>query len=123
MRVQITFKHLDQSQALEKYTEERLNEVARFLLKEASAHVYFSKFRGQFIAEISMNTSTKYLRGTGQNQDIYQGFEEALEKIEKQMIRMRKLHQHHKKPELSREGRLKNVNVRLEHLVPLKKAA
>ncbi len=123
MRVQITFRHLDQSQALEEYTEERLKEVARFLLKDGNAHVYFSKFRGQFMAEISMNTAKKYVRGSGQSPDIYQAFEAALERIQTQLVRERKFKRQHKRPELSREGRLKNVNPRLEYVLPFKKAA
>ncbi len=123
MRVQITFKHLDQSLNLEEYTKEKLTKTGRFLLKDAFAHVYFSKFRGRFKAEISMNTKERYLRGSGMAGDIYQAIDEAMDKIQKQLLKIRKVNKHHKKPHLSKEGKLKSLNTQLEYSWPYRKAA
>jgi len=62
MKLQFTFKHLDPSDSLQEYTRHRLNDISQFLLKEGMGHVYFSKSKGEFLAEVNVNSRQKYLK-------------------------------------------------------------
>lgn len=114
MKLNYTFKHLDHSDALLSYTEEKMSEIGKFLLKEGYGNVYYSKIKNEFCVEVTVNTREKYFKATSYNMDIYTAVDLVVEKLEKQFLKTRKIMQHHKKPELSREGQIEQLNSRLE---------
>lgn len=116
MKLNYTFKHLDHSDALVNYTEERMSEIGRFLLKEGYGNVYFSKQKNEFCVEISVNTREKYFKATSFSMDVYGAVDSVAEKLEKQFLKTSKQLKNHKKPELTKEGRL-------EQAIRFKKAA
>ncbi|QDK36825.1 ribosome hibernation-promoting factor, HPF/YfiA family [Bdellovibrio sp. NC01] len=109
MKLNYTFKHLDHSDSLETYTAERMEEIGKFLLKEGYGNVYFSKTKNEFCVEVSVNTREKYFKASGFSVDVYAAVDSVVEKLEKQFLKNTKLHKDHKKPELSREGRLETA--------------
>ncbi|MEK2644460.1 ribosome hibernation-promoting factor, HPF/YfiA family [Bdellovibrio sp. BCCA] len=116
MKLNYTFKHLDHSDSLVTYTEERMSEVGRFLLKDGYGSVYFSKQKNEFCVEISVNTREKYFKATAFGMDVYAAVDAVSEKLEKQFLKISKQLKNHKKPELTKEGRL-------EQAIRFKKAA
>jgi ribosome hibernation promoting factor len=114
MKLNYTFKHLDHSDALVNYTEEKMEEIGKFLLKEGYGNVYYSKIKNEFCVEVTVNTREKYFKATSYNMDAYTAVDLVVEKLEKQFLKTRKIVQHHKKPELSREGKMDQLNSRLE---------
>lgn len=116
MKLNYTFKHLDHSDSLVSYTEERIQEISRFLLKDGNGSVYYSKQRNEFCVEVSVNTREKYFKATASGIDIYSAVDNAMEKLERQFLKTSKQYKNHKKPELSK-GR------RHEQPIRFKKAA
>lgn len=114
MKLNYTFKHLDYSNSLVEYTEEKMGEIGKFLLKEGYGNVYYSKTKNEFCVEVTVNTREKYFKATSYNMDAYSAVDLVVEKLEKQFLKTRKIVQHHKKPELSREGKIDQLNSRLE---------
>ena len=114
IKLNYTFKHLDHSEALVQYTEGKMEEISKFLLKEGYGNIYFSKTKNEFCIEATVNTREKYFKATSYNMDAYTAVDLVVEKLEKQFLKTRKIVQHHKKPELSREGRLEQLNASLE---------
>lgn len=123
MKSTFTFKHLDHSDALATYTSEHLEQITKFLLKEGQSQVYFSKQKSEFCVEITLNTPQKYFKAMAFNHDIYAAVDAVMMKLEKQFLKTRKLHQNHKKFELSKEGRMDHVNDQLEFSMRYRKAA
>jgi putative sigma-54 modulation protein len=109
MKLNYTFKHLDHSESLQNYTQERMSEVGRFLLKDGYGSVYFSKQKNEFCVELSVNTSQKYFKATGFASDPYAAVDAAAEKIEKQFLKLNKQIKNHKKPEQTKEARTETV--------------
>jgi putative sigma-54 modulation protein len=105
MKVQYTFKHLDHSEALEEYCQERLEEIARFLLKDYTGHVAFSKRLKEFCVEFTILTKERPFRTKSYHFDPYGAVDEAVQKLEKQMMKVRKMMTYHKKPEVRRSKR------------------
>lgn len=114
MKLNYTFKHLDHSDALLSYTEGKMEEIEKFLLKEGYGNVYYSKIKNEFCVEVTVNTREKYFKATSYNMDAYTAVDLVVEKLEKQFLKTRKIMQDHKKPELSREGKIEQLNSRLE---------
>jgi len=114
MKLNYTFKHLDHSDSLVDYTAEKLEEIGKFLLKDGSGSVLFSKTKNEFCVEVTINTREKFFKASCYNMDAYTAVDTVVDKLEKQFLKMRKIMQGHKKPELSREGKLEQLNSRLE---------
>ncbi|MBX3035007.1 MAG: ribosome-associated translation inhibitor RaiA [Bdellovibrionaceae bacterium] len=123
MKLNFAFKHLDRSEALEKYTKESLEGIGRFLLKDGYGSVYYSKTNHEFCVEVSVNTREKYFRAVALNSDPYQAVDAVMSKLEKQFLKTRKVVQNHKHPELSRTGKLDQMNGQFEVNLRMKKAA
>ncbi len=105
MKVQYTFKHLDHSDALQDYCQSRLDEISRFMLKDYTGHVAFSKRLKEFCVEFRVLTRQKPLRSKSFHYDIYSAVDEAILKLEKQMLKIRKKVTHHKSPHLKKSRR------------------
>lgn len=106
MKLNYTFRHLDHSESLVSYTEERMGEVGRFLLKDGYGSVSYSKQKNNFCVEISVNTPHKYFKATGAGADVYSVVDSVAEKLEKQFLKISKQLKNHKKPELTKGGRV-----------------
>ena len=97
MKSQYSFKHLDYSESLVKYSEIKLDEVGRFLLKEGQCHVYFWKEQHEFYAEVTVNTRQKFFKATARANDIYAATDLVCDKLEKQFIKVKEVYTNHKK--------------------------
>lgn len=123
MKLSHTFRHLDVSESLIEYSNERISEISRFLLKDGHGSLHYSKSQHLFCVEVSINTHEKYFKASAAQPNVYLAVDEVVAKLEKQFLKIRKAYKNHKRPELSREGRLKRLNSRFEQLSRFKKAA
>jgi putative sigma-54 modulation protein len=105
MKIQFTFKHLDHSQALQDYSQSRLDLISRFLLKEYTGYVSFSKRLKEFCVEYRILTRQKVFRVKCYHYDVYSAVDEATLKLEKQLLKIRKINTNHKKPDLKKSRR------------------
>ncbi|WII73439.1 ribosome-associated translation inhibitor RaiA [Bdellovibrio sp. 22V] len=106
MKLNYTFKHLDHSDSLVTYTEEKISEISKFLLRDGYGSVYFSKQKNEFCVEVSVNTREKYFKATAFSPDVYGAVDAVAEKLEKQFLKISKQYKNHKRPELTKEGKL-----------------
>ena len=86
MKSNYTFKHLDHSDSLVSYADQKLNEVGKFLLKEGRCNVYFWKDQHQFRVEVSINSKQKFFKASAQATDIYVAVDLMADKLEKQFL-------------------------------------
>jgi putative sigma-54 modulation protein len=114
MKNNYTFKHLDHSEALETYTGDKLDMIGKFLLRDGHSQISYSKFKGEFTVEISVNTKQKYFRAVATCDDPYVAVDFCIDKLEKQFLKVRKQLQNHKLHELSKEGKLEQTNDQFE---------
>ena len=122
MKSNYTFKHLDYSDSLVSYTTEKLNEIGHFLLKDGRSAVYFFKSNHEFVVEISINTKQKFFKATASATDVYVAVDLMADKLEKQFLKVKEIYQDHKKFDLSKEGKLQDINAQMEFLPKFKKA-
>jgi putative sigma-54 modulation protein len=93
------------------------------MLKDGYGSVHYSKSHHLFTVEVVINTREKFFKASASNEDIYSATDDVVAKLEKQFLKIKKTHKYHKRPELSKEGRLKRLNSRFEPKVRYKKAA
>lgn len=123
MKSNYTFKHLDYSESLVNYTNEKFEEIGKFLLKEGRCTVFYWKDHHEFHCEVSINSKEKFFKAHGTAADIYVAVDLMIDKMERQFLKVKEIYQDHKKFDLSKEGRMKEINDQMEYLPKGRKAA
>ncbi|MEL6873920.1 MAG: ribosome-associated translation inhibitor RaiA [Pseudomonadota bacterium] len=99
MEVRVSGHQVDTGDALQTHVEDRMNAIAgKYFSKAISAHATFSKApHGHFQCDIvSQIMKGLMLKSEAKAGDAHQAFEQAADKIEKQLRRyMRRLNDHH----------------------------
>lgn len=99
IRINISGKNLEITQALRGYAEKKVTKLEKYLNdnQSSSAEVMLRTERGVHIAEVTMNLSGIMLRGEGKTADMYTSIDAAVDRIERQFNKYktkinRKLH-------------------------------
>lgn len=121
MKSNYTFKHLDYSESLVTYTDSKLDSIGQFLLKDGRCNVYYYKNQHEFVVEVSLNTKQKFFKATASAPDVYVAVDLMTDKLEKQFLKVKEIYQDHKKFDISKEGRLNEINSQFEHQPKWKK--
>lgn len=101
MRIQISGKHIDVGDALRAHVETKLTDaIKKYTVGErpVDTKVIFSKDSYEFTCEVSVHLSTGMNAiAKGRAEDVYDAFEGAVTRLEKQLRRYkRRLKDHHK---------------------------
>lgn len=103
--------------------QECVDKIAPLLLKQNSGNVFLSKVRGEFHVEINIQTHQRHFKCSSSHYDVYSAVDLAIVKLERQVLKVRKINQNHKKAELSKRGKLEQINSRFEYKTKYRKAA
>ena len=98
MQIVVHGKHLDVGDALRAHVNTRLDEVlGKYAERPVEAVITFSKDAHEFVCDASVHLSTGLkVQAKGRSHDVYDGFEGAAERMEKQLRRYkRRLKDHH----------------------------
>lgn len=123
MKLNFDFKHLDYSKSLELYIQDCVDKIAPLLLKQNNGMVFLSKTKGRFQVEINIQTPERHFKCKSSHYDVYSAADLAIAKLEIQILKVRKINQHHKKAELSKLGKMEQLNSRFEYKTKYRKAA
>lgn len=114
MKVDFSFKHLDASQALMGYTEERLGKIEKFELKPMDVHVVYSMQRHECMIEVTVLEGRRKFKATSVSHDFYKAVDNMINKLTRQMSKGKKRLKYHKRPELSHYGQISQLTPGLE---------
>lgn len=93
MQVNITFRHLEPTEALKSHVKDRVEHVQRYVDRATEAHAVLHVENLSHHAEITVKAGRFLLRGTAKSQDMYASIDQAADKIEKQLKKHKeKLH-------------------------------
>ncbi len=85
MQVNITFRHLDPTDALKSHVRDRVEHVQRYIDRPSEAHAVLRVENLDHHAEITVKAGRFLLRGSAKTQDMYASIDAAAEKIERQL--------------------------------------
>lgn len=98
MQITVSGKQIDVGEALKVHVEDNLvSAVSKYFDRPVDAHVVFSRRGHEFTCDSSVHLPTGLTaQAHGASQDIYAAFEQAADRIEKQLRRhKRRLKDHH----------------------------
>src|SRR5262245_49248556 len=101
MQVSVTFRHMDATEALREYAEEKIEKALRkFLRTPYEAHIVLSTERYQHLCDVTVLVSGHTIKGSEKSEDMYTSIDKVGDKIERQVSRYKdKLRNHKPKPQ------------------------
>ncbi len=115
MKFQFTYRHVDVSPSLNQHAEAQFTELGRYLPTDSRWQVIFSMGRYEYNVEVSVQSPWGYFKAVSRAQDFYLAVDIVAEKLGKQFKKQKDLNQYHKKPELSKSGKMDQVTETLEY--------
>lgn len=85
MQVLVTFRHIEATDALRDYAQQKVDRASKFLRHPIEAHVVLSVVKRRHIAEITLTGSHLSLNATEETGDLYSAIDLATDKIERQV--------------------------------------
>lgn len=97
MQVTMTFRHMEQSDALKAYAEEKLERVIKYIDSPINVQVYFSvEKKIRHIVEIVINSKGVSTKASEATHDMYAAIDAVIDKIERQLVRYKEKIKAHK---------------------------
>lgn len=97
MQTTMTFRHMEQSDALKAYAEEKLERVVKYIDGPINAQVYFSvEKKIRHIVEIVITAKGVSTKASEATNDMYAAIDAVIDKIERQLKRYKEKIKAHK---------------------------
>jgi putative sigma-54 modulation protein len=116
MQVAVTFRHMEVSEPVRAYAEEKVARVKKYIEEPIDAEVVLSvekKIRHN--AEVTITAKGITIKGSEQTNDMYAAIDAVVDKIERQLKRYKEKIKNHK-PVAGRERRVEKSVVAAESL-------
>lgn len=110
MPVSVTFRHMEATDSLKSFANDKVSRINKLFHKPTEAHVVLSLERHMHKADVTVNANGLLMRGEDKSEDMYASIDRAVEKIERQLRRYHGRINNHKARDDSR------VKVRLKVL-------
>ncbi len=114
MQVNITFRHLDPTEALKAHARGKVEHIQTYIDRPSEAHVVLYVENLEHKADINLKAGPFLLRGRAKSNDMYASIDAAAERIERQLKKHTEKLKSHKAVE--RANGTKAVDVRHEVL-------
>jgi putative sigma-54 modulation protein len=105
MQVNVTFRHMEATDALRQHAERRLRRIGKYVHRPIDAHVILSVVKRRHIAEIILNADRTTLNAKEETDDLYSAIDLAGDKLEQRARKHTEKLKSHKVPARSRRSR------------------
>jgi putative sigma-54 modulation protein len=96
MQVNITFRHLESTEALKSHARDKVEHIQRYIDRPSEAHVVLYVENLEHKADINLKAGPFLLRGRARSADMYASIDAAAEKIERQLKKHKEKLKNHK---------------------------
>lgn len=97
MKWKHNFKHVDSSESLKQYAEERFQKLEKLLLKDSQWHIHYSMGKWDCRVEVVVTNPDSRFKASSVSDDLYDAVDIAAHKLSKQFFRRKERLQSHKK--------------------------
>jgi putative sigma-54 modulation protein len=82
MQINVTFRHMEATDALREHAERRVQRVAKYVHRPVDAHVILSVVKRRHIAEVVLNADRATMTAKEETGDLYSAIDLAGDKLE-----------------------------------------
>ncbi|MBW1645037.1 MAG: ribosome-associated translation inhibitor RaiA [Deltaproteobacteria bacterium] len=87
MNIQVTFRHMETTEALKEYAIEKVSKIKKYLDAPVEVHVVLSVEKFRHIAEVTFTINGYVVKGQEETDDMYAAIDMVMDKIERQVRR------------------------------------
>ncbi len=89
MDITVTFRHIDSTDSLKEYAEEKLSKVSKYFDFPVEAHIVLTAEKFRRIADVTLNVNGTLIKAEEETEDMYAAIDQVMDKIEIQVKRYR----------------------------------
>jgi putative sigma-54 modulation protein len=89
MEITVTFRHIDASESLKAYAEEKVSKMDKYFDFPVEAHIVLAVEKFRRSADVTLNVNGTLIKGVVETEDMYSAIDQVMDKIEKQVKRNR----------------------------------
>ena len=103
MQITTTFRHMEPSEALKSYAEEKLERVKKYIDEPIVVQVFLTVEKIRHMAEVTINAKGITIKAAEETNDMYASVDAVSDKIERQLRRFKERIKAHKPASDARE--------------------
>jgi putative sigma-54 modulation protein len=104
MNLNITFRHVEPSEALKQYALEKVERLTRYFEGLVEGHVTLAQEKIRHMAEVTLQANGLRINAKEEKADFYSAIDNVVDKLERQLVRYKEKLKRHK-PLTNRERR------------------
>ena len=116
MQITTTFRHLDSSDALKSYAEEKLERIKKYIDEPIVAQVFMNVEKIRHYADVTITAKGITIKASEETNDMYAAIDAVVDKIERQLRRYKERIKDHKPAPESRERQVRKSIVEAESI-------
>ncbi|MBW1722499.1 MAG: ribosome-associated translation inhibitor RaiA [Deltaproteobacteria bacterium] len=89
MEITVTFRHMEPSESLKAYAEEKISKIKKYLYSPMEAHVVLGVEKFRHMADVTLRVDGAMIKGAEETEDMYSAIDQVMDKIEKQVKKYR----------------------------------
>jgi len=89
MAISYTFRHMEPSEELRSYVEERVDRLKKYFDSPVDAHIVLTVEKFRHIADMTLSSDGNTTKAVEQTDDMYSSIDQVMDKIEEQLRRFR----------------------------------
>ena len=89
MDITVTFRHMEPSESLRSYAEEKVSKINKYLDFPIEAHIVLAVEKFRRMADVTLSLNGTMIKGVEETEDMYSSIDQVMDKIEKQVKRYR----------------------------------
>ncbi len=89
MDIMVTFRHMEPTESLRVYAQEKLSKLKKYLDTPIEAHVVLEVEKFRHLADVTLNIDGTRIKGVEETGDMYSAIDQVMDKIEVQVKRHR----------------------------------
>ena len=88
MEITFTFRHMEPSEELKLYVEEKVYKVKKYFDSPVEAHIVLKVEKFRHIADVALSIDGNKIKAVDESGDMYSSIDQVMDKIEVQLRRM-----------------------------------
>ena len=89
MDITVTFRHVDSTESLKEYAEEKLSKIDKYFDYPIEAHIVLTAEKFRRMADVTLNVNGAVIKADEETEDMYSAIDQVMDKIEIQVKRYR----------------------------------
>jgi len=88
MAISCTFRHMEPSEELRSYVEEKIEKLKKYFDAPVDAHIVLKVEKFRHIADMTLSSDGNTVKAVEQTDDMYSSLDQVMDKIEEQLRRL-----------------------------------